>query len=159
MITVVTFDGTVSEGSWTKVGFAGAAHTGLDTVTQPASESTYMQAAGQAAGILKLSIPAGPPEIERVNYVRLRPLLVSGMNAANFPILRLQLVVNSAIVFTRSFDADTLDEFLLKQVEFGPLNMRGTAWRADPAVGGRQLWLSTYAAIQRFGEEPIPEFG
>jgi hypothetical protein len=159
LITVVTFDGTVDEGSWTKVGIAGAAHTGLVTVDQPASETSYMQAAGVAAGILKLSIPPGPPEIERVNYFRLAPILVSGANAANFPILRLQLVVNGAVVSSRSFDADTLDEFLLKAVEFGPLNMLGTTWRANPAVGGRQLWLSTLAADARFGNEPIPEFG
>jgi hypothetical protein len=156
-ITVVTFDGTVDEASWTKTGIAGAAHTGLLTVDQPGSESSFMQATGLSAGILKLSIPMGPPEIERVDYVRLNPLLISGLNAANYPIIRMQLVVNGAIVSTRSGDADTADEFLLKAIEFGPLDMLGTAWRADPTVGGRQLWLSTYSSVARFGEEVLPD--
>jgi len=158
MIAVVTFDGTIDEASWTKTGIAGDAHTGLQTVDQPGSETSFMQAAGLAAGTLKLSIPPGPDEIDRVNYVRLSPLLLEGINAANYPILRLYLAVNGSVVASKSFDATT-GEFILTGVAFGPLNMLGTTWRSDPAVGGRQLWLSTISSDGRFGDDPIPEWG
>lgn len=153
MITVVTFDGTVDEASWTKVGFPGAAHTGLQTV-DAASETTYMQAAGPAAGILKLSIPAGPPEIQRVNYYRLNPFLISGAAGTNVPALRIWLVVNGMIIQMRSFIVDTLDEFELKQVEFGPLNLNGDVWRATT----REIWFEGVAASSgHIGDDPIPD--
>jgi hypothetical protein len=163
LITVVTFDGTIAQASWTKWSTPGvpstdAAHTLLQTVDQPGGETGFVQAGGVSAGVLKLSIPPGPPDLTRMNYVRLGPLLLSGENAANYPILKTQLVVNGAVVYTRSFEVDSDGDFFLAQVELGPLNISGVSWRSDPSINGRQIWFSAVAADVR-GDDPIPEWG
>ena len=152
MIANVTFDGTVDAGGWTLVGGT-PAHSLLQTVDQPGSESTYVQATGVGAGILKLSIAPGPGNIARLNYVRHAPLLISGDGTANVPILRVRLVVGGVTLHSIQYEVDSAGSFFLSQVTHGPLNMLGSDWYAGP----REAWFSTSSAT--FHDLPIPEYG
>lgn len=151
-ITYVTFDGTVDAGGWT-LSAAVAAHTLLQTVDQPGSESTFAQATGVGAGTLKLSIAPGPANIARMNYVRHAPLLIAGTNAANFPLLRAQLYVGGMLLSSIQYEVDSSGDFFLAAVDHGPLALLGATWYAGP----RQAWFSTVSAV--FHDHPIPEWG
>jgi hypothetical protein len=157
-VVVHQSDATNNNGSWVLSSGTDAAAL-LTTVTQPASESSYCRSGGTGSGILKLSIPAGNALYQRINYVRLAPILLSGLSSANNPTLLAQLIVGGTLIDYRRFDVDTAGDFMLVEFEFGPLNMLGSRWRANPAADGRQVWYSVIANPSNIHDAPVPIFG
>ena len=152
LVVSVTYDATIDAATWAIVP-GGTAHGVLATVDQPGSESSYVEAVGLADGVLKLSLPPGPADINRLDEVGHEPILVLGINTGNFPILRARLVVGGVVKHDKSFEVDSAGDFFLASFKATNLGINGVTWRAST----RQVWFSVNSSTVR--EEPIPEFG
>lgn len=140
--------------AWT-AGGAGATHHAR---LVDADDGTYIRSIGIASGTEKLGITGaevGPADMYRIRHIVLTPLRFAGTPAINYPVLKMELVVNGLVISWRQYDADSAGDFVDGVVTFYNVNYPAYRWQN---ASSRELWLTCRATPTNIREEePFPQ--
>jgi len=142
-------ESTVSAGSWTITGAA----TAHEAVASSDEDTSYVRSIGTFSGTLKLGIPAAAVGTYRLRNIKLNPFQFRGNSAANYPVLKVEIVFNGNVIAYRQYDVDSANDWVIGNITISGLNISGYLWNS----GSRQLWLTVKATSTSEREDtPIP---